>query len=452
LQSQSLTIKTRPAMERLQFLTPVIWMVLIALAVRLAVVPFVFDEWMSPYNIAHYEQGNVAQALLAGHGFGSPFLSNQPSAIMPPVYPLIVAALFRIFGIHTPAAMIAVLSLNCMFSALSCIPVFLLARRSFGPRVAAWAGWGWAFSPYGVYFSAEWAWSTHLLLLCLCWLFYMAQIMESSPRLDLWAAFGLLAGFAGLTEPSVLVIIPFLMALAAWRLARAAKQWMMPGLVASLVMVAAISPWMVRNAVVFHRLIPMRDSMGLEMYLSNNGYSLHWRSGDHHPNHDPRELAEYRAGELAYMDHKSTQAAAYVHAHPGWYAWMCARRAVYLWTGYWSFDPAYLVQEPLDPANIPVATALSLLGLVGVIVAWRRRHIEAIRYAGVLFLYPLMYYFVHPEAYRMRPLDPFLVILGCRAMWALRVRVAQRAETKRNEGLPPIEAIPQPIEARIAFQ
>ncbi len=430
---QSRVVPPPRATERLQFLRPVGWMVLIALAIRLAVVPFVYDEWMTPYNISHYEQGNVAQALLAGHGFGSPFLSDQPSAVMPPVYPLIVAALFGIFGIHTAAAMIAILSLNCMFSALSCVPVYLFAQRSFGTQVALWAGWGWALSPYGIYFSAEWAWSTHLLLLCLCWLFYLSQDMERLPKLRLWAGFGLLAGVAGLTEPSILVIIPFLMALAAWRLARTGKRWLLPGLAASLALVAAISPWMVRNALVFHRFIPMRDNMGLEMFLSNNGYSLHWRSGDHHPNHDPKELAEYRAGELAYMDHKTAQASAYIHAHPGWYAWMSARRALYLWTGYWSLDPRYLAQEPLDPANIPVAAGLTLLGLLGVIIAWRRQPFEAIRYAGVLFLYPLMYYFVHPEAYRMRPLDPFLVILGCRSIQALRAVHAARVMERESE-------------------
>lgn len=397
-------------------------MVLIALFIRLAVVPFVYDEWMSPYNVAHYEQGNVARSLLAGHGFGSPFLSSQPSAVMPPVYPLIVAGLFRIFGIHTPAAMIAVLSLNCVFSSLACMPVFLIARRSFGPRAALWSGWAWAFSPYGIYFSAEWAWSTHLLLLCLCWLFYMAQSMESSSRPGLWTCFGLLAGFASLTEPSVLMVIPILMAVAVKQLACAGRPWLRPGLFASIAIAAVISPWIIRNAVVFHTLVSMRDSMGMEMYLGNNGNSFHWRSGNHHPNHDPQELAEYNKGELAYMDHKAMQANAYILAHPRWYVWMSARRALYLWTGYWSFDRAYLAEEPLDPANIPVATSLSVLGIAGLIVTWRRRRFEALRYAGLLLLYPLMYYFVHPEAYRMRPLDPFLAILGCHAIQALRAR------------------------------
>lgn len=401
------------------FVSPYIWMFSVALVLRLCVVPLVYDEWMTPFNVIHYEQGNVARSLLAGHGFGSPWLSQQPSAILPPVFPMIVAVLFKLFGVHTSASIIAVSSLNCLFSALACIPVYLVAHRSFGSRVARWAGWGWALSPYGIYFAAEWAWSTHLLLLCLCWLLYRSQRIEDSNNILAWAAFGLLGGFAGLTEPSILVVVPFLVSLSMWRLRQAGKAWLVAGLTAALTLALTISPWIIRNAIVFHRFVPMRDSMGLEMYLGNSGDSLHWRSGEHHPNHDAQELAEYNLGETAYMDHKFAQAASYVATHPRWYAMMCARRAVYLWTGYWSFDPRYLAQEPLDPFNIPFATATSVFGLLGLVMAWRYQKIESIRFAGVLFLYPLMYYFVHPEAYRMRPLDPLLVILGCRVTQAV---------------------------------
>ncbi|MDR3742156.1 MAG: glycosyltransferase family 39 protein [Terracidiphilus sp.] len=397
-------------------LKPILWMVCVALAIRLAVVPFMLEEWMSPYNVAHYKQGNVAQALLAGKGFGSPFLSDQPSAVLPPIYPLIVAALFGIFGVHTAPAMIAVLALNCIFSAFACIPVFLIARRSFGERVAMWSGWGWALSPYGIYFSAEWAWSTHLLLLCLCWLIYLGQRMAASARPGLWVIFGILSGIAGLTEPSILPVVLFLLILAMKQLAMHKLPALRPVLIASLALVATLSPWMIRNALVFHRFIPMRDSMGMEMYLGNTGNSLHWRSGDHHPNHDAKELAEYNAGELAYMDHKATQADAYIHTHPRWYAWMTVRRALYLWTGYWSFNHQYLAEEPLDPFNIPVATGMTLIAVFGLMFAWRENRFEAIRYSGILLLYPFMYYFVHPEAYRMRPLDPLLVVLGCHAL------------------------------------
>jgi len=401
--------------------------VLVAIVLRLAVIPFDHIEDLMDANHIHaWEQGNVAQALVAGQGFGSPMVSNQPSAMMPPVYPLIVAVFFRTFGVHTAQSIYAIHAFDCLINALACIPLFLITHRSFGERAAWWAAWGWALSPYGIYFSAAWAWSTHLLLLCLLWLLYLAQNMEGSPRLRLWAGFGLLAGFAGLTEPSVLVVVPFLMILAVWKLARAGKRWLLPGVVASLVLAATISPWLIRDAAVFHRFIPMRDSMGLEMWMGNNGSTIRFTSDDLHPLHNAKEMAEYNAGELAYMDHKSQQAKTYIQAHPVRFAWMCVRRVVYLWTGYWSFDPHYLVLEPMDRENVPFATCLTLLGLLGLLLAWRERPFEVIRYGGVLFLLPFMYYFAHPEPYHLRPLDPLLVILGCEAILALRERFAAR--------------------------
>jgi 4-amino-4-deoxy-L-arabinose transferase-like glycosyltransferase len=414
--------------ERLRAVPVMVWMVLVALALRVAVIPFdTIENLMDADHVHAWEQGNVARSLVAGRGFGSPFVSDQTSAIMPPVYPLIVVGIFKIFGVHTVASIFAVHAFDCLTNALACIPIFLMARRSFGPRVGLWAGWAWAFFPYGIYFAAAWAWSTHLLLLSLCWLLYLAQDIEVSPRLGLWAGFGLLAGFAGLVEPSVLVVIPFLMVLAAWRLARAGKRWLLPGAVAALVLAATIAPWLIREAVVFHRFIPMRDSMGLELWMGNNGYSTRWTSDQLHPLHDAQELADYNSmGELAYMDHKAQQAREYIHAHPGWYAEMCLRRSVYLWFGYWSFDPAYLNMEPMDPENIPFASFLTIFGMIGLFLLWKRKRFEAMRYAGVLILFPMIYYFSHPEPYHMRTLDPLLLILVCSTIVAWRERARER--------------------------
>jgi hypothetical protein len=404
-------------------------MVLVGLALRLAVIPFdTIENLMDQDHIHAWEQGNTARALVAGRGFGSPFVSSQTSAIMPPVYPLIVAAIFELFGVHTARSILAVHVFDCLINALATIPIVLVAGRSFGPRVGLWAGWAWALFPYGIYFAAAWAWSTHLLLFGLLWLFYLAQQLECSPRLGLWTGFGLVAGLAGLTEPSVLVVIPFFLLLAATRLARAAQPWRLPALAASLTLSLTLAPWLMRDAIDFHRFIPMRDSMGLELWMGNNGYSTRWTSDQLHPLHDAQELADYNAmGELGFMDHKAAQARTYIATHPGWYARMCLRRALYLWTGYWSFDKAYLAMEPMDPFNIPFATAMTVLALAGLAVAGRRAPFEALRYGGVLFLFPVVYYFSHPEPYHMRTLDPLMVILGCFAILSWREWKMKRA-------------------------
>ena len=430
--STALCVQTE---DRTYYRRRLLLIVLVAVVLRVAAIPLdSFENLMDANHIHAWEQGNVAQSLVAGHGFGSPFESDQPSAIMPPVYPLIVAVFFRVFGVHTAHSIVAIHVFDCLINALACIPIFLLARRSFGERAGWWAAWGWAFFPYGIYFSVAWAWSTHLLLLCLCWLLFLSQEMEETSRAGLWAGFGVLAGFAGLTEPSVLVVVPFLLALAAYKLARAGKRWLLPGTIASLALAATISPWLIRNAVVFHRFIPMRDSMGLELWMGNNGDSIRWTSDELHPLHDMKELAAYDKGELAYMDQKALEARTYIHAHPDWYAWMCVRRAVYLWTGYWSFKQVYLAQEPTDPENIPFATGMTLLGISGMVLMWRRNKFDAVRYGGVLFLFPMIYYFNHPEPYHMRALDPLLVMLGCYAIVTWRERVRESVAVSRAAG------------------
>ncbi|HTW31733.1 MAG TPA: glycosyltransferase family 39 protein [Candidatus Sulfotelmatobacter sp.] len=403
-------------------------MTAVALLIRLAVIPFVYRDWMDPFVLEHWAFGLVARSIVSGHGFGNAFAETGPTAILPPVYSYLVAGIFKIFGIETKASILAALSLNSVFSSLTCIPVFILARRAFGDRVAKWAGWGWAFSPYGIYYGADWAWSTCLVTLELACLFLFAWQLENSTRNRDWILFGLLGGFAALTEPVTLAVIPFLGLWTLYRRYRLHRPWKLPMASAALAALAVMSPWLVRNYEVFHQFIPVRSGFGLELYIGNNGYSERWVNSAIHPNHSDAELSEYEHdGEIAYMHHKLEQGKAYIASHPGWFVWMTARRIVYMWTGYWSFDRGYLKEEPLDPPNIFVDTTMSILGLFGLWRLFQRGSPLAMRFAIVLFFFPLTYYISHPETYYFRPVDPLIVILAA-------VTVAGSGQWKTSAG------------------
>jgi 4-amino-4-deoxy-L-arabinose transferase-like glycosyltransferase len=414
-------------------------MVMVALLVRLAVIPFLYHEWLDPFLLEHWAFGLVARSLASGHGFGNVFANTGPTAVLPPVYAYLLAGIFKIFGIETATSIFAALSLNSVFSALTCVPVYLLAKQAFGDRVAKWAGWGWAFSPYGVYYGADWAWSTCLVTLELAWLFFFAWRLEKSSRTRDWLLFGLFGGFAALTEPVVLSVVPLLGLYSLYRRFRQNQPWTLPLLAAAIGGLAILSPWILRNYEVFHRFIPVRSGYGLELYIGNNGYSTRWVNSSLHPNHNDAELTEYeQAGEVAYMDHKRQQAMDYIRAHPGWYTWMTGRRIVYMWTGYWSLSREYLKDEPLDPPNIFMDTTLTILGLLGLRRVFqqekqkmdtRRPDPLGVRFAIVLFFFPLAYYFSHPETYYFRPVDPLIVVLGA-------VTIAGRKLAPESAGVP----------------
>jgi len=207
----------------------------------------------------------------------------------------------------------------------------------------------------------------------------------------------------------------------------------MPGLAATLALLAVLSPWVVRNYEIFHKVIPVRSGFGLELYIGNNGYSTRWVNSALHLNHNEAELAEYeKVGEVSYMEHKRQQAVDYIRAHPGWYAWMALRRALYLWTGYWSFSPVYLAQEPLDPPNIFVATTMTVLALAGLRRLYRANASLGARFAIVFVFFPLVYYFSHPETYYFRPVDPLIVVL---AAYFLTERFGRQLKRRPGEGV-----------------
>lgn len=409
---------TRPGNLRYCF-----YMVLVALAIRLVVVCFVYPYWLNPkrdYYEFGYEPGRVARSLALGQGFSNPLHGTTgPTALVMPVYPLLLAGCFKLFGIYSKGAAIAILSLNSLFSALTCVPVFLIGLRSSDQRTARIAAWLWALFPNAIYFSANWMWASCLTTLFLTLLVLAVLYLQESSSKRAWIGFGLGCGVASLTEPNVMSVLPFLGAWACDRLQRREQGWFAPASLAALAFLAVVSPWFLRNYEVFHRFIPFRDGLGLELYVGNNGYTAHWANGSIRPSNSPTELAEYaQSGELAYMAHKRQQALTFIKAHKAWFLGMTLRRILYLWTGFWSFRQTYLEQEPLDPPNIVLNLVLLGLVVAGLRRVLREKREEVAPYLLLFLFFPLVYCVTHPEVYYMRPLDPFMILLAAFALAA----------------------------------
>ena len=68
---------------------PYLVMAAVALAVRLAVIPFVYQDWTDPFVQQHWAFGLVARSIVSGHGFGNVFAPKTgATAVLPPVYSL----------------------------------------------------------------------------------------------------------------------------------------------------------------------------------------------------------------------------------------------------------------------------------------------------------------------------------------------------------------------------
>jgi 4-amino-4-deoxy-L-arabinose transferase-like glycosyltransferase len=294
-----------------------------------------------------------------------------------------------------------------------------MARRTFGETTAIGAGWVWAFFPYGIYFSSATIWPTSLTTLLLPLAFAVGLSLEDSARLGSWIGFGLIGGIAAMNDPIVVSVLPLLGLWMWYRKWRRGGRWLLSGAAAALAFLVVVSPWLARNYRTFHKVIPFRSNFGLELYTGNAGETSQWNAGYLHPTHNDREWQEYvRLGEVRYMQRKQEQAMEFISHHKGLFVWVTFRRALYMWTNYWSFSPAYLKEEPFDIPAAFLCTTLTVLALWGLWIGWRNIGAAVIPYAIGLFFFPVVYYVTHPEDYFRRPADPLFVVLAVYALTA----------------------------------
>lgn len=396
---------------------PLLGIVLIALAVRLAVAALCYHDLVKPQKdhwSFGYETGRIARSIASGQGFANPLLGpTGPTAWMAPLYPYLLAGIFKLFGIYSGTSAGVILGLQALFAALTTIPLFLIAQRCFGVPTAYLAAWVWALFPYSIYLASDFVWESALTTLLLTWLIWLAMNFDRPRGWWAWAGWGLLWGVAALANPAVLAVLPVGVGWVVLRLRRQRVGWIARLGALVVVLVLTVLPWELRNHRRLHRWIPLRDNFWLEVYVGNNWKTLHGWPDDRHPTDTPAEWAAFQQlGEVRYMDLKREQALAFIHHHPVIYLRLVVRRILNTWTGYWNFAPAYLAEEPYDRWNIFFATPLSLLALTGLVVAWRQRIEGSGLLLAVFAVYPVVYYLTHSAMRYRHPIDPEIVMVA----------------------------------------
>lgn len=386
-------------------------MVLVALLVRLSYIVIAHTYKFKPVDDNFgfgFEMGRIGRSLALGQGFGSPFDGvTGPTAWEPPLYPFVIAGVFKSLGIYTRVSAFVLLSINSILSALTCIPIFLTAKRCFSEKVAVWSSWAWALLPPVIFWSTRYVWETSLAALLLAIIFWLSLSLEERNGLKPWAGFGLLWGFVALTNTSLLAFLPASGIWARSRRAKLGKGSLGGGLLASVVFVACLTPWLVRDYHVFGRFIFIRSNFGAELSLGNGpGANGRWMDFLH-PTKNAQQLQLYRQmGEMAYVTERKRQAIAFIKEDYARFAGLCMKRLVYFWAGL----PHIGNSRHATLAN-SLYLASSVLAIWGLALAIRKHQPGGWLFFWLMMLYPLAYYiaFVLPR-YR-HPIEPELLIL-----------------------------------------
>ena len=375
-----------------------------------------------------WEGGRIARALATGYGYADPFMGHSgPTTWIPPLFPLLLAGVFKVFGVYTPISAFVILSIDSGFSAATALAIYEIAYRCFdaqgyGKRIALWSAWLWALYPAAMQYGVHWIWdmalTTFLFTLVLVVTLRVRGIgspSDTAPQTTRrWAAFGLLWGLIALTNPSLMIVLPLCGLWMLWG-ARANLTTLLSAsakaAVAALVLAACLAPWVYRNWIVFHAFIPTRGNLGAELYqstlLENDGFP--WGPTLPLAETAPEFIHYKTIGEFAYCNEKNVAAHIAIHQHPDRILKWTIRRIYFFWASVpHPFEKTVLVEYTRE-INYGF---FSVTGILGLILAIRRKVPAAWLFAAIFLIQPTIYYMVTVQARFRHPLEPIITIVS----------------------------------------
>src|SRR6202795_452512 len=417
-----------------KYFSSLVLILLVAFAARLA---FAWDQERKIPEAAlaaapfAQETGNIAYSLAVGKGFSNPFRRETgPTAWLTPVYPLLVAAAFKVFGTFTTRSFFFLVFLNILFSTAVCIPIFYVGTRVTGLAAGAASAWLWALFPSAIMVPFEWIWDTALSALLAATLVWATLALADSTRMRDWCAYGLLWGFTLMTNPSLASLLPFLLGWSAYRARKRPSavsatrpfSWLKASALALGIAILCCVPWTLRNYVQFHRLIPLRSNFPLELYIGNNE-----NYDDKHP-HFPgpitkeRETLRYfRVGEVPFIDQEMHKATAFIVSHPRVELILFGDRFAAFWTGLPNAVQNFLATDSWLVRVLMLCALLSGIGaLAGIAVLLRSQSDFTFPLAAYPVVFPFLYYITHTSLRYRHPIDPVVLLLtaiAANAVW-----------------------------------
>jgi 4-amino-4-deoxy-L-arabinose transferase-like glycosyltransferase len=414
-------------------------LVLLALVLRLGYMAATPD-----YRLVHdaRDYDRHAQSIASGHGYAYAVVPGRQTAFRPPGYPYLLAAAYRVTGVQdedTQSRIDVARPLGAIIGAGIVALIGLIAIRLWGRKVGlvamALAAVYIPLVTVGGAVMSEPLFALFMLAALAVVLRHRAS--EHAYRYAVGA--GVLAGLMILTRANALILL-LPLAVAVWDRGPR-RSWRALGPPAALVVVAllTVSPWTIRNAVVFDRFIPVSTQLGSALAGTYNDVSRNdrdqpasWRSRGKVPQYDHLYGTVGGTPEPVVEDHLRAAARHYIAQHPGYVAtvaWWSTRRMFDTTGRRWWRHTASTISVPPGWADWTVYCfwLFAALAVAGAFVARARAAPWFVWAVPVLLYLSVVFLVVETPRYRTG-IDPFIVMLAALAVVAAadRIRAARR--------------------------
>lgn len=272
-------------------------------------------------------EGTVANNLTAGRGYA--VTPPSPTAYHTWGYVFFVTLHTLIFGTG-PIGLLGLAAIAAI-GAINATLCALLGHLLFEKRVGAVAGTIYAATPY---LASQELGQTGLLNLTMLLALLLTLAYVRSTRLAWSAIAGLVGGWAYLIRPEVGLVLLVAGITIATDARRADVQARLRATaVFTACVLAIVAPWVVRNWIVFDRLIPAHASAGITLWQGT-----HPRAFEIYPKYSLDEIFDYTGesapaglSELDEYDWYTSEALDNIKKDPSFYVASSIRRWLLLW-------------------------------------------------------------------------------------------------------------------------
>ncbi len=269
------------------------------------------------------------------------FQPGIPTAYLTPLYPLFLSGVYFLFG-HS---YLAVRIIQSLIGSLTCLVIYFIGKKTVGKRVGAIAATISIFYPFFVYYT------TYLRVETLFTFFLAVAVYGlitniQKPDWKNLALSGIFTGLAALCKPTTFAFIPFsvLGFLVIFGIRKVATYRNIGIFLFFFVII--LSPWVIRNRIVFQRIIPSETRLGpalLDGTLLFNALEQHRAKQEKQTN--PVLLKGKELNEIERNEYYTKEALNFIRRNPKYMMKLAVRKFLNFWRLYPHTGSIYTVHS-----------------------------------------------------------------------------------------------------------
>ena len=290
--------------------------------------------------------------------------------------------------------------------------LYILGKRLYNAQAGLIAAFLFAVYPPAIHFAVQKIWSTNLFALAVLSVVSILLRLADYPKVRSGIYLGLLLAFTALVDPVIIGVYPFAFVWLYLKAAGSRRTVIKMIAAAMLALFLGLSPWLVRNYLVFGQFVFIKSNFGNELYLGNRegttGSDKDYKDADWEMSHLPAAEQEYLrlSDEVARNSFLLHKAVTFIVEDPLSFVQRTMHRFMRYWT---SIKSARSREDKIVHAAYLTVLTLAVIGLG--LSNMRRYDVQLVLL--FLLLLPVPYYLAHISFFRYRfPTDSILIIFA----------------------------------------